>query len=281
MKDFLLLSYDTVCLRPKFSTLPSRSDADTSVDFLGRRFKLPVIPANMEDVISPDNAKFLSENDYFYIYHRFGKENSDHPHLKTSTLIKKANQENWKCISVSIGTNEYEPELAIPIGESWRIDFITIDVAHGHHINVRPAIEFIRKWFPKTKLIVGNVATGAGIHYLELLRVDAIKVGIGGGCFIPNTKVLTENGYKNIQDIVVGEKVLTHLDTFEEVTHTFSEDRDEEVIRINNNITCTKNHEFYVVHKKHESIVNDKNIHQYAEWISAEKLSHEYFLIKM
>ena len=47
MRDFLL-SYDDVCLRPKYSELESRSDADTSVKFLGRKWVLPVIPANME-----------------------------------------------------------------------------------------------------------------------------------------------------------------------------------------------------------------------------------------
>ena len=72
MKDFLL-SYDDVYLRPKHSSLISRSDADTSVEFLGKRWKLPVIPATMEDIIDRKVASYLSANDYFYIYHRFGK----------------------------------------------------------------------------------------------------------------------------------------------------------------------------------------------------------------
>jgi len=101
-KDFLL-SYDTVCLRPKYSELVTRSDANTSVEFLGRDFRLPVIPANMQDVIGVNNAKFLSENGYFYIYHRFGEK--DNGFLHSYEFVELANREGWKLISISTGIN--------------------------------------------------------------------------------------------------------------------------------------------------------------------------------
>jgi GMP reductase len=178
MKDFLL-SYDTVYLQPKFSTLESRSLADTEVLLGNRKFKLPIVPANMVDVIDIKNAKWLSENGYFYIYHRFGEG-------KESTLkfLETANAENWKLISLSVGINgntikdlnfikENQPKL--------RVDFITIDIAHAHHVGVKPIIKLIKKYFPKTNLIVGNVATKEGAKFLYDLGVRIIKVGIGGG----------------------------------------------------------------------------------------------------
>lgn len=172
MKDFLL-SYDTVCLRPRYSSLPSRANADTSIQFLGRTFKLPVVPSNMQDVINFENARFLSENDYFYIMHRF--EGS------TSRFIRYANENNLKLISVSVGTKGIDADLGDAIECDFRVDFITIDVAHAHHVDVEPAIQKIRVFFPNAKLIVGNVATSDGVNYLCNLKVDAIKVGIGGG----------------------------------------------------------------------------------------------------
>jgi GMP reductase len=42
-----LFSYDDICLQPKHSVLKSRDEADTSTTFLGKKFELPVIPANM------------------------------------------------------------------------------------------------------------------------------------------------------------------------------------------------------------------------------------------
>ena len=40
-------------------------------------------------------------------------------------------------------------------------------------------------------------------------------------CFVEDTMVLTDKGYKKIQDIKVGTKVFTHLNRFRRVTRTF------------------------------------------------------------
>ena len=173
MTSDFLLSYDTVCLRPRYSFLKSRSEADTSVDFLGRTFKLPVIPANMRDVISYENAEFLSANDYFYIMHRFEGE--------TFKFLRKSNAEQLKLISISVGTTDYKLVVDFAKDEKFRVDYITIDVAHAHHENIEPTIKYIRENLPDTKLIVGNVATREAVESLLNLNVDAIKVGIGGG----------------------------------------------------------------------------------------------------
>lgn len=182
IKDFLL-SYDTICLRPKYSHLKNRSNSDTSINFLGRTFKLPVIPANMQDVISVNNAYWLSENDYFYIYHRFGTDHEETDSNPTTVyFVKRANKENWKLISISVGTNgESNKDLMTIKALRLRVDYITIDVAHSHHEIIEPTFEYIRLNFPETKIIVGNVATKEGVEYLSNIDVDAIKVGIGGG----------------------------------------------------------------------------------------------------
>jgi len=171
-----LFSYDDIYLRPRHSSLSSRSDADVSVEFLGKRWKLPVIPATMEDVIDRKIAEYLSAHDYFYIYHRFGKEDTTH------CFVANANVKNWKLISVAIGVNNNTLNQLTGIKkEGYRVDVLTIDVAHADHENVRPVISFIKENFPTTKIIAGNVATGGGYKYLCDLGVDAVKVGIGGG----------------------------------------------------------------------------------------------------
>ena len=67
------LKYSDIDLIPNYSELYSRSDADTSVDFLGTKFMLPIAPANMQSVIDMDLARNMSEDGYFYIMHRFGE----------------------------------------------------------------------------------------------------------------------------------------------------------------------------------------------------------------
>lgn len=171
-----LPSYDTITLRPRYSTLTSRAFANTTMDFLGKKFRLPVVPSNMSDVIDVNIAKKLSENGYFYVMHRFDGF--------TPSLIRQANQENWQTISVSVGVTPEQlknPLREIMIGQWPRLDFVTVDVAHGHHGLMKEAVLWLKHHVPMAKIIAGNVATAEGALFLAELGVDAIKVGIGGG----------------------------------------------------------------------------------------------------
>lgn len=188
MRDFLL-SYDTVTLLPNHSNLPSRSQGDTTTELCGYKFNLPVVPANMKDVINPSLAKFCSENGYFYIYHRFG--NSSDENLNTIHFTIKANEENWKLISISTGVNEESlRDLKAIKGLDLRVNFITIDVAHADHENIKKVAYYIKENFLNTKLIIGNIATRSAALYLSDLGADVIKVGIGGGS-ICTTRYMT------------------------------------------------------------------------------------------
>jgi GMP reductase len=172
------LSYQDVLLVPKYSELPSRSKANTSIEFLGFKFKLPIVPANMLSVIDVNIAEYLSNNGYFYIYHRFG--NTKNGHLDTYEFVKYANKHDFNIVSISTGINEDSRKELLSLKKE-KIDFITIDVAHAHHLKVKSQIDFIRKNFPKTRLIVGNAATTEGVCNLSEWGAEAVKVGIGQG----------------------------------------------------------------------------------------------------
>jgi GMP reductase len=171
-------SYDSVYLVPRYSELRSRSEADISVEFLGRRFRAPVVPANMESVINVDIAKWLSENDLPYIYHRFGD---------TRAFIERANKENWKLISISVGVKDIDKDLLDwAVSNNLRIDWICVDVAHGNHILVKEMIALIKATydvFSKTcpKIIAGNVATSDAVRDVKTWGADSCKCGISGG----------------------------------------------------------------------------------------------------
>jgi GMP reductase len=194
-----LLSYDNICLYPNHSCLKSRSLADTTASLCGWKFILPVVPANMQDVIDFSNAEYLSKYDYFYIMHRFNGA--------TPNFIPYANERGFKLISVSIGTKDYEKDLVSP---DYRIDFITIDVAHGFHDNVIPVIEYVRSNYPKAKLIVGNVATREGVKFLTGLGADIIKCGIGGSQ-ICTTRFKTGFHVPTLQSVVYAQEALNDM----------------------------------------------------------------------
>lgn len=70
--------------------------------------------------------------------------------------------------------------------------------------------------------------------------------GYGSLCFSGNTLVLTENGFKAIKDIKVGDKVFTHKGRLKKVTETSNHKVDNvvDVVVGNKHIQCTDNHPF-------------------------------------
>jgi len=168
------LDYDDIYLVPKYSELLSRSKADTNI-FLGKfDFKLPIVPSNMKTVIDEKWAKWLSENRYFYIMHRFDGI--------TVPFVKAANEQKFRIISISTGVNEDSlKELRTIFENGWGVDYITIDVAHGHHVKVKQRLVEIKSMFPEAFIIAGNVTTKDGIKFLEDYGANATRVGIGPG----------------------------------------------------------------------------------------------------
>ena len=168
------LKYSGVNLVPNFSIVRSRSDCDVSKEIGGKKFKLPAIPSNMKSVIDSRHCKWMSENDYFYIMHRFDTD--------IQKFIENANRENWKTISVSIGVKNVDKDIIKNIRSSKaRVDFITIDIAHGHSQLMKEMIETCRSSLKNTCIIAGNVATPEAVADLSAWGADYIKVGIGQG----------------------------------------------------------------------------------------------------
>lgn len=168
------LKYSDICLIPNYSECESRSTCDTSIDLLGKRFSLPIIPANMKSVIDFNLCRWMSENDYFYIMHRFNNDLADD--------VAIANAENWKTISFSIGVQDTDKDKIHKIKKRENvIDFLTIDIAHGHCLRMKNMIEFIKDNLPDTKIIAGNVSTPQAVRQLAEWGADIVKVGIGQG----------------------------------------------------------------------------------------------------
>lgn len=171
-----LFSYDDMCLVPKYSELLSRDDGDTSTTLCGYKFRLPVVPANMTDVMSWDIAEKLIIDDYFYIMHRFGDVNHDWERRQAIMTT---------CKSISVGVKNEDKEF---LGNLIHLpDFITVDVAHAHHKLVKDMLAFLHTLYAeytyrdRPKFIVGNVATVDGYMFLCDNGADVVKVGIGGG----------------------------------------------------------------------------------------------------
>lgn len=168
------LKYSDICLIPKLSIVQSRSACNTAVNFCGTVFNIPVMPSNMKAVVDIDLSRILSKEGYFYSMHRFD--------VDIQKFVDIGNRENWPVISISIGVKPTDREIIRNIKTAGsRVDFITIDIAHGDSVIMKQMVEFVKEHLPGTKIIAGNVATSQAVMSLTDYGVDAVKVGIGQG----------------------------------------------------------------------------------------------------
>ncbi len=169
-----VFDYEDIQLIPAKCVVNSRSECDTTVTLGGHKFKLPVVPANMQTIIDEKIAIYLAENGYFYIMHRF------QPETRIS-FIKDMNSRGL-ITSISVGVKDEEYDFIKQLAEEQLSpDFITIDIAHGHSNAVINMIKHIKAHLPKSFVIAGNVGTPEAVRELENAGADATKVGIGPG----------------------------------------------------------------------------------------------------
>ena len=165
--------FDQINLIPKLCIVESRSECDTSVQFGKHKFKVPVVTANMECVLNEELAIKLASNGYFSIMHRFD--------IDTIEFIKKMDELEL-VTSISIGVNDDSYELIEDICKNnLYVNYITIDIAHGHSVKMKKMIKFIKNLLPDTFIIAGNVSTPEAVLDLQGWGANAIKVGIGPG----------------------------------------------------------------------------------------------------
>ena len=103
------------------------------------------------------------------------------------------------------------------------------------------------------RLIISNtkkINQSVPIEKLNLIY-NAADIGLNT-CYIPGTKILTESGYKNIENVRTNDKVFSHSGKPSKVTNTFKFKKDnEDLIKITPYgilpFTVTKNHKLFSV----------------------------------
>ncbi|MFZ2388599.1 MAG: GMP reductase [Polaromonas sp.] len=168
-----IFDYDNILLLPRKCRVESRSECDASVELGSRRFRIPVVPANMKTVVDESICVWLAQNGYFYVMHRFDLGNVQFvKNMKARSL--------YASISLGVKKPDYDTVdqlLALGLVP----DYITIDIAHGHADSVKNMIGYLKEKMPSVFIIAGNVATPEAVIDLENWGADATKVGIGPG----------------------------------------------------------------------------------------------------
>ena len=102
-------------------------------------------------------------------------------------------------VGAAIGVNKDALNRADILIKS-EVDFLVVDTAHGHSEMVISTVKALKKKYPKTDLIAGNIATKKAALDLKKAGVDAVKVGIGPGS-ICTTRIVSGVGVPQITAI--------------------------------------------------------------------------------
>ena len=201
IENDLKLGFKDVMIRPKRSTLKSRSQVTLEREFTFSHSDvvwkgIPIMAANMDTVGTFEMAKALSKHSLFTAIHK-------HYTLKEwINFSKNTSKKVLKNIAVSTGTSKEDSEKVKSIlNEIPEINFICIDVANGYSEHFVNFVKKMRKNHPNKIIIAGNVVTGEMVEELLLAGADIIKVGIGPGS-VCTTRVKTGVGYPQLSAII-------------------------------------------------------------------------------
>lgn len=266
------LGFDSVAIKQKKNKCASRLDVNIETEVIkGIVRPVPLIASNMSTVTNPFFCVDLWDHGALGVMHRADSNES---------LIACAEYISQYCdtVCMSVGIGDGQFELATDLIKNGA-NVIFIDVAHGYSDAVIDLGRKIKSYAREVKVVVGNTTN---IDMLNEVAdyADAVKVGIGQGCFTEETMIISQSGLKPINRIKINDLVRTHRNRFRRVISTTQRKETHKIVCVNGN-KSTKNHEYYVLHKKYSKIVNDDNLNEYAEWIPAEDLTKDYLLIKL
>lgn len=189
-------TYDDVLIVPSKSDMRSRRDPELKAHLTkNREIKLPFISANMDTITEADMAVAMDQQGGFGILHRFMTIEDQ------VNEVKKVKEAGAQHIGASIGVSTESQERAHALVDAGA-NILTIDIAHGHSVQMLETLTWLKKEFPNVDVIAGNVATAEGTLDLIEAGADAIKVGIGPGSMC-TTRIITGCGVPQLTAVAM------------------------------------------------------------------------------
>lgn len=197
------LDYKDVLIRPKRSTLSSRSQV-----VLKRKYKfkhsprtwsniIPIVVANMDTTGTFEMAIALHKHNMIVALHK-------HYNVEEIVMFIKENSKIAKRTGISAGTSSSDYDKIKDVVEKVSINsigFICLDVANGYSEHFVECVSKYRKTFPDVVIMAGNVVTSEMTEQLILAGADIVKVGIGPGS-VCTTRKQTGVGYPQLSAIM-------------------------------------------------------------------------------
>lgn len=203
IEDDVKLDYSDVLLRPKRSTLTSRSEVNLNREFKFRHggswSGVPVVASNMDTTGTIRMSIELAKHNMLTCFSKYVDAKGLERELSSIPIDQKDNY--FLRVSPTIGTDLPSENKARLILEDYsKIPFITLDVANGYMEKFVDKVKEIRAQWKNKIIIAGNVVTAEMTEALLLAGADIIKVGIGPGS-VCTTRKMTGVGYPQLSAV--------------------------------------------------------------------------------
>lgn len=193
------LDYKDVLIRPKRSTLQSRSEVDVTREYVfkhsGKTWSgIPIIAANMDHTGTFAVASVLKQYQCLTAISKFeGVQDWQAASKQDAAAVASS--------FISAGISDDDFENLKSIYEATDTQFICLDVANGYSEHFVDFVRRTRDAFPDAVIMAGNVVTGEMVEELVLSGADIVKVGIGPGS-VCTTRTTTGVGYPQLSAVI-------------------------------------------------------------------------------
>lgn len=202
IEEGVKLDFSDVLIRPKRSTLSSRSDVILEREFIFPNTTktwtgIPIVVSNMDTTGTFEMYKALKKHKVLTCLHKF----YDMDNYK-NLMDEMGDNFNPDYFAVTIGIREHDMQNLQNIISLFIPTFVCIDVANGYSFKFLEFCKQVRKLLPNTILIGGNVVTREMVEELIIDGgLDIIKTGLGSGS-VCLTRLQTGVGYPQLSSVV-------------------------------------------------------------------------------
>ena len=194
------LDFKDVLIRPKRSTLTSRSQVDITREIKFHHTRevfhaVPVIAANMDTTGTFEMARVLDTHGMMTALH---KHYAPEEYIEFFRSLKNKSDAFY---SMGIGDADYRKFETVMKAVPGEIRYVCIDVANGYTEAFVSFVKKVRDTYPDLVIMAGNVVTGDMTEELVLAGADIVKVGIGPGS-VCTTRKMTGVGYPQLSAVI-------------------------------------------------------------------------------
>lgn len=187
-----LYTFDDVLIVPARSSIEPGAASLGTIVARGFSIHRPFLSAAMDRVTDEKMAIALGKAGGLGVIHRNCTISEE------AAMVKKAKQAG---VQVAASCGPFDVERAKALAKAG-VDVIVIDCAHGHNMNVLKSARSIKQMVKKTKLMMGNIATGQAARDIIAMRfADALKVGVGPGS-ICTTRIVSGVGVPQLSAVI-------------------------------------------------------------------------------